>query len=93
MTFMMGEMDWSDYEELRDVLERAKACSERGEEKLAWALVNEAIGHLRVKLSTYSCPKCGSKDLLSGGTSVALAVCPKYICKKCDMEFTRAEPP
>jgi len=89
----MGAMDWSDYEELMSALERAKACSERGEEKLAWTLVNEAIGHLRVKLSTYTCPKCGSKDLTSSGTSVALAVCPKYVCKKCDLEFTRAEPP
>lgn len=89
----MGTMDWSDYEELKSTLERAKGCSERGEEKVAWALVNEAIGHLRVKLSTYSCPKCGSNDLLSSGTAVALAVCPKYLCKKCDYEFSRAEPP
>jgi len=89
----MGEMDWSDYEELMSALERAKACSERGEEKLAWTLVNEAIGHLRVKLTTYTCPKCGSKDLMSSGTGVALSVCPKYVCKKCDLEFMRAEPP
>lgn len=86
-------MDWSDHEQLKDILERAKGCSERGEDKLAWALVSDAIGRLRVKLSTYNCPKCGSKDLISGGTTTSLIICPKYVCKKCDMEFTRSELP
>jgi len=86
-----GEMDWSDFEEIMSALERAKGCSERGEEKLAHALVNEVIGRLRVKLAIYFCPKCGSTDLASQGTTVTLTVCPKYLCKKCGMEFSRSE--
>ncbi|MGQ9513777.1 MAG: hypothetical protein ACUVTL_01795 [Thermoproteota archaeon] len=84
-------MDWSDFEELKSTLERAKSCSERGEEKIAQTLVNEAIGRLRTKLAMYFCPRCGSTELVSQGTTVALTVCPKYMCKKCGFEFSRAE--